>query len=232
MTNTLLIATTNPGKIREIKQYLSNDLTIQTLADYPEITDIEETGTTFLANAELKLNNVVSQLARKYPEVADQLTVITEDSGLIVDVLAGKHQPLYVDDTADNSLPGVYSARYAMLATGKQEHNHNFGMNNHVVLQEMESVPVNRRNAHMLSTIVYSTPEMRDMNLPARNVRGIMDGMIADKPAGDNGFAYDYIFKPIIDGKVSNRTYAEMSFEEKQAVSHRVKALKYLNSYL
>jgi len=86
----LLIATTNPGKVREIRRVLDGlPLTLRTLADLPQVTEPEETGRTFADNALLK--------ARYYARSSARPTV-AEDSGLAIDALGGR--------------PGVESARY------------------------------------------------------------------------------------------------------------------------
>lgn len=85
----LLIATTNPGKIREIRHLLKDAPDLQTLTDLPPIPEPEETGATFAENAELK--------ARYYAAHAG-LRTVAEDSGLVIDALGGA--------------PGVHSARY------------------------------------------------------------------------------------------------------------------------
>lgn len=91
MTSTLplLIATTNAGKIREIRHLLAHWPTFRTLADLPPIPEPEETGATFADNAALK--------ARYYAAASGMMTV-AEDSGLVIDALGGA--------------PGVHSARY------------------------------------------------------------------------------------------------------------------------
>lgn len=85
----LLLATTNPGKIREIRHILEGSAALLTLADFPPVAEPEETGATFFENARLK--------ALYYAAHAGELTV-AEDSGLVVDGLDGE--------------PGVQSARY------------------------------------------------------------------------------------------------------------------------
>lgn len=85
----LLIATTNAGKIREIRRLLSGHAYLATLADLPPIIEPEETGTTFADNAALK--------ARYYADRSGLMTV-AEDSGLAIDAIGGA--------------PGVHSARY------------------------------------------------------------------------------------------------------------------------
>lgn len=85
----LLIATTNAGKIREIRRLLHDHHDLRTLADLPAIIEPEETGSTFADNAALK--------ARYYADKSGLMTV-AEDSGLVIDALGGA--------------PGVHSARY------------------------------------------------------------------------------------------------------------------------
>ena len=87
---TFLLATTNPGKVREIQRVLAGlPVSIKTLGDFPGVAEPEETGATFADNALLK--------ARYYAE-ACQYPTVAEDSGLVIDALGGR--------------PGVESARY------------------------------------------------------------------------------------------------------------------------
>src|SRR6476620_8164304 len=87
----VIIATKNPGKAREFEHiFAPREIAVRTLLDYPEIEDVEETGTTFEENATLKAEAISQRLNKM---------VIGDDSGLIVDALEGR--------------PGIYSARYA-----------------------------------------------------------------------------------------------------------------------
>ena len=87
---TFLLATTNPGKVREIQRVLAGlPVSIKTLGDFPGVAEPEETGATFADNALLK--------AQYYAE-ACQYPTVAEDSGLVIDALGGR--------------PGVESARY------------------------------------------------------------------------------------------------------------------------
>ncbi len=88
--NRLLIATTNPGKVREITHTLAgSSVHLLTLADVPPVPEPEETGRTFAENAHLKA---------RYYAAASGLPTVAEDSGLVIDALGGR--------------PGVESARY------------------------------------------------------------------------------------------------------------------------
>jgi XTP/dITP diphosphohydrolase len=86
----LLLATTRQGKVAELRDLLGGLLEVVSLTDFPQLAEVEESGTTFEENAELK--------ARAYAQ-ATQLPALADDSGLCVDALGGR--------------PGVASARYA-----------------------------------------------------------------------------------------------------------------------
>jgi XTP/dITP diphosphohydrolase len=89
----LLVATTNPGKLREIRGILADaPVALSSLADFPSIVEPEETGTTFAENARLKATYYD---ARKG---SDPMLVVAEDSGLVIDALDGE--------------PGIHSARF------------------------------------------------------------------------------------------------------------------------
>lgn len=91
MENTIVIATNNAGKAREFRAIFEpKGLTVKTLADFPNLKQVVETGTTFTENATLKATAVAHET---------QLPVLADDSGLMVDALNGE--------------PGIYSARYA-----------------------------------------------------------------------------------------------------------------------
>lgn len=91
MEETLIIATGNAGKAREFRAIFEpKGITVKTLADFPDLPAIHETGTIFTENARLKATTVAQ---------ATQLPVLADDSGLMVDALDGE--------------PGIYSARYA-----------------------------------------------------------------------------------------------------------------------
>jgi XTP/dITP diphosphohydrolase len=100
----LLIATTNAGKIREIRHLLNGHRELRTLADLPSITEPEETGSTFADNAALK--------ARYYAAKSGLMTV-AEDSGLVIDAIGGApgvHSARYPGDTYPDKFRNLYAA--------------------------------------------------------------------------------------------------------------------------
>jgi len=126
----LLVATTNQGKLREVRQVLSGlNVIIESLADHHEVPIAEETGKTFLENASLK--------AAYYAQITGRLT-LADDSGLEVDALDGA--------------PGVYSARFA----GPQADDH---ANNDRLIAMLQGVPQPRRTARFRCAIALSNSQ-------------------------------------------------------------------------
>ena len=188
-----LIATHNMKKRDELQRILS-PLGVHVLtADEAgvDLTDVEETGTTFEENALLKARSGCKE--GKMPCIAD-------DSGLCVDALDGA--------------PGVYSARFA------GEHG-NDDKNNEKLLSLLSAVPPEKRTARFVSTVACVFPDGRELV-----VRGECEGKIGYEKRGENGFGYDPLFY------VGERTFAEFTPEEKDAVSHRGNALRALTKAL
>jgi XTP/dITP diphosphohydrolase len=129
---------------------------------------------------------------------ATGLPALSDDSGLAVDVLGGA--------------PGVFSARWAG-AHGQDQANLD------LLLAQLRDVPDDHRAAAFVCAAVLALP---DGTVMVR--QGRMPGTLAREPRGDNGFGYDPILVP--DG--GSRTAAELSPEEKNAISHRGKAFRAL----
>lgn len=131
---TILVATRNKGKVKEFVSFFApKGYTVKTLLDYPDISDVEETGTTFEENARLKAETIAQLL---------QTTVIADDSGLMVEALGGQ--------------PGVYSARFA------GEHG-NDAANNAKLLADLGSLQTNNRNAKFHCTLVVAHPHKESL---------------------------------------------------------------------
>ncbi|MGN0509016.1 MAG: XTP/dITP diphosphatase [Ruminococcus sp.] len=127
--------------------------------------------------------------------------------------------PSVADDSglcvdALNGRPGIFSARYAgENATDKDKNNK--------LLSELKDVPEKDRTAHFSCTICCILPNGEKIE-----VEGVCEGSIAFEPHGNEGFGYDPIFK------YGDKSYAELSSSEKDAVSHRGKALRKLKAEL
>jgi XTP/dITP diphosphohydrolase len=184
----LVLATNNQDKVREITRLLEGlDIEILTSKDFDHFPEIEETGDTFEDNAILKAEGIYR--ATGLPSLAD-------DSGLEVDYL--------------NGAPGVYSSRYAGPGCTYDD-------NNRKLLQQLESVPSEKRKARFRCVIAISFGEGK-----TETVEGVAEGYITEEKRAGGGFGYDpvFFFPPL------ERTFAELALDEKNRVSHRGKALE------
>lgn len=185
----LIFATHNNNKVKEVTKMLPSYLSMKSLTDINFFDEIEETGTTFEENAQLKAKTIFDKTGKN---------IFADDSGLVIEVLDGA--------------PGVYSARYA--GTGKDEDNIA------KALKELEGKT--NRKAYFISIFCLILDGKEYF------FEGRVNGTIATEIMGDNGFGYDPIFIP--DG--FSKSFAQMSSEEKNAISHRGKAVEKLNDFL
>ncbi|PMP76985.1 MAG: non-canonical purine NTP pyrophosphatase, RdgB/HAM1 family [Sulfurihydrogenibium sp.] len=199
----ILIVTTNEGKLRELKNILS-DLNVEflSLKDVKEIVEVEEDKETFLENAIKK--------AVEYSKFY-KLPVIAEDAGLEVDTL--------------NGYPGVYSARFYSIDFGGKFEYENLSKdekNNLKLLKLMEGKE-NRKARY--KTVVAYYDYQKGIGFWTE---GVCEGVIATKPEGTGGFGYDPLFIP----EGYNKTMAQLTPEEKNRISHRGKAVAKLKELL
>jgi non-canonical purine NTP pyrophosphatase (RdgB/HAM1 family) len=175
----VLIASTNPGKIREFRQMLeATHIEFTDLSEHKDLPAIEETGQTFLANACLK----ASQYAR-----LTGFWSLADDSGLAVDALAGK--------------PGVFSARWAaMHQAGAGDAD-----NNALLLRQLVEVPAERRTGRFVCSLALADGMGRVILTASDSV----EGRILDEPRGVGGFGYDPLFLVESLGKTTAELPAE-----------------------
>ena len=136
--------------------------------------------------------------AREVFAVADADAVLSDDSGLMVDALGGA--------------PGVYSARYA-------GEGHDDAANNAKLLDALKDVPGEKRTARFCTSVALIRKGM-----PAVTANGSVEGRILRSSQGENGFGYDPLFyyEPL------KKSFAQLTPEEKNSVSHRKRALESL----
>ncbi len=201
----IVLASRNQKKIRELETFLaeiSSDIRVLSLDDIGYGAEIEEDGGDFWENAAIKAS-VPASLG--YIGVAD-------DSGLAVDALDGA--------------PGVYSARFAGEHATDEE-------NNRRLLAAVDAVPDEARTCRFVSVVACVLPRSLWVPIPlsyrvptrqgfnAFAVRGECEGMLLRAGRGTDGFGYDPLFYVPEKGK----TFAEMSADEKNAISHRGAAM-------
>lgn len=190
---TLILATNNKNKIREMKKVLEG-MDLEVLGQREalgEDLEVDEIGETLYENAVLKARGVFEKIKDAY--------VLADDTGLFVESL--------------NGAPGVHSARYGGIA-------HDDERNKRKLLKELEKF--SNRKAYFETVLVLMTPDDEEILL-----RGRCDGVITTKEEGENGFGYDPIFLPE-EGTV---TFANMTEDEKNKISHRGRAMRSLKDW-
>ena len=222
MRRRILVASTNPGKIAELRAMLDADVEWVSLSDFKGLEEIIEDGQSFAENARKKATGYAK---------ATGLWTIADDSGLVVDVLDGA--------------PGVKSARFSETTSGSRlrlgtpyggaettpqvssakdkdrtllDHK-----NMAKVLKLLEGVPAEKRTARFVCCLCLASPEELLIE-----TEGTLEGFIAEKEMGESGFGYDPIFFVPQLGK----TVAQLSREEKNAISHRGGATRKLKPLL
>lgn len=184
---TLALASNNQGKLREIAALLAPlGFSVKTAAELGFTAEVEETGTTFEANARLKACAVARALG---------LAALADDSGLAVEAM--------------NGAPGVKSARYAGPGASDADRNAK-------LLAEMAGLPPERRGAAFVCVMACCRPDGQVITSQGR-----LTGRIALAPRGANGFGYD----PVFELPEQSRTVAMLGAQEKNAISHRGRAL-------
>ena len=183
----IVLATHNPDKKKEIMIALRElGVNILSLDNFPEIGEIEETGSTLLENSLLKARTVSAVTGK--PAIAD-------DTGLEVDAL--------------NGAPGIYSARYAGINVSYED-------NVRKLLSEMSSFDMDSRTARFRTVVSFHSSNEELWT------EGVIEGSITMNAIGKGGFGYDPVFRVRKTGK----TFAEMTKQEKNRISHRGLALE------
>jgi len=214
----ILLASGNPHKLQEIQSIFSAAEAsarqagqrvppVELVGLEPgELPEPEETGDSFEANAWIKAT---------YYADAKQLPALADDSGLCVDPLGG--------------LPGVRSARFARVEGERALVD---AANNELLLRMLGDVEASRRVARFVCAMVLAEPGNPE---PIASSRGIMSGRILgpgdpgfdlEHPVGlgENGFGYDPLF--LTADHDFQKTSAELTPEQKNAISHRGKAVR------
>ena len=189
----IVLATHNPDKKKEIMIALRElGVNILSLDSFPEIGEIEETGSTLLENSLIKARTVSAVTGK--PAIAD-------DTGLEVDAL--------------NGAPGIYSARYAGINVSYED-------NVRKLLSEMSSFDMDSRTARFRTVVSFHSSNEELWT------EGVIEGSITMNAIGKGGFGYDPVFRVRKTGK----TFAEMTRQEKNRISHRGVALDKMRQLL
>jgi XTP/dITP diphosphohydrolase len=202
----LIVATSNPGKLREFRALLADlPFDLHSLGDLGAAAP-EETGASFLENALLKARHAAAAAAAAGFRGVSALNMaaIADDSGLEVDALGGA--------------PGIFSARYAGADA-------NDAANNAKLLDALAGMCLEQRTARYRCALVFVCGAQDAAPLTAE---GVWQGIIIDTPRGSGGFGYDpYFWLPEL-----GMTAAQLEPAHKNGLSHRGKALRALRDQL
>jgi XTP/dITP diphosphohydrolase len=220
---TLLIATRNAHKVREICQILGDDFRCLTLNEFPGAPVAVEDAETFAGNATGKVLSLAEWLAKNPHSVfqtiktEEPLYIMADDSGLEVDALDGS--------------PGVHSARFAAGdETGAA--NAPDSANNAKLLRLLEGRTASQRNARFRCVLAVLRLDLsptfrRAFSFSPDQIvlfEGVCEGRISGNASGGGGFGYDPLFVPA----GCARSFAELGEETKNELSHRARALEKL----
>lgn len=198
----ILVATGNAGKMKEFREVLDNFSKVLSMKEAGIKSDPEETGSTFRENALIKAGAVREILTgpefdwKKADLDPDDTIVIADDSGLIIDAMPDEL--------------GVKSARF-------MGHDTSYDIKNKEILRRMADVEDEKRTARFVCAIALIFPDGSEYT-----EEGVMEGRIAHVISGNGGFGYDPIFFLPDLGCTS----ADLTADEKNAISHRGKALR------
>ncbi len=200
-TRTIVVASHNAGKIREIRDLIGPlGFTAKSAADL-NFVEPDETGTTFEENAAIKA--LASAKAAGMPALSD-------DSGLVVDALGGA--------------PGVYTANWAEKDDGSRDFAMAMGKVEKALSEKGAAAPADR-TARFVSVLCLAWPDGH-----TEIFRGEIEGTVVWPPRGNQGFGYDPIFQPEGHGVTFGEMSAEEKHGWKpgqaQALSHRARAFK------
>ncbi len=202
---TLVLATQNRDKVKEIQhalRHLSN-VHLLSLDALPDMPDVVEDAPTLEGNALKKAREIYRFASSRFGEVL----ALADDTGLEVAAL--------------NGAPGVYSARYAEAELGRKP---TYAENVEKLLRDLAGIT---HRAARFRTVMALVGTWNGKFLET-TVEGIAEGEILAEPCGAGGFGYD----PVFFSHEAQKTFAELSLDEKNAVSHRGKALRAVSTFL
>ncbi len=221
----ILVATTNPGKIAELRAMLAGDIEWVGLSDFSNIAEIKEDGVTFTENARKKALGYSKQTG---------LRTIADDSGLVVDALGGQpgvksarfadFLPQRHQDTKEKMIKvDMQTPRFGERRATSDERRTIDRKNTAKVLNLLKGVPKEERTARFVCNLCLASPKK-----VLTETEGTLEGIIAESPIGENGFGYD----PIFFVPHLNKTVAQLTREEKNTISHRGNAIRKLKPLL
>jgi XTP/dITP diphosphohydrolase len=192
----ILVASRNAKKLEEMRRILAEHMSGVEVVGLDDVAPFDEP----VEDQPTFEGNAL--LKARAGVAATGLPTLADDSGLCVDAL--------------NGMPGVLSARWSGPPLGSKEGQDE--RNNELLLAQLHDVPDERRTAHFVCAVAVVHPDGRELV-----VEGRMDGRVIREVRGSGGFGYDVLF---VADDHPGLTTAELSREDKDAISHRGRALR------
>lgn len=201
----IFIASSNQGKIKEIKEIFKDYQIISNPSEF-EGLNVEENGDSFEQNALIKAKALYQML-----DIKEDFLAMSDDSGLCIDALKGE--------------PGIYSARYANMELGIAK-NSSDESNIALVIKNLKNKSLQNSKAKFVACVAIAGKiNKKYIEFVAR---GELEGDVISQARGENGFGYDPIFTP----SGYTQTLGELEANEKNKISHRKKALMQIKDFL
>jgi XTP/dITP diphosphohydrolase len=200
----IVLATSNRDKVKEMRpllEHISPCIEVSCLRELDAELEVEETENTLEGNALLKARAIFTHLSERFP----YMIALADDTGLEVRSLGGE--------------PGVYSARFAPMPEGIQPA---YEDNVRYLLERMRDREDRYACFRTVIAMKGCIPAAEGNYSFEQTSEGSVEGSITHERRGEEGFGYDPVF--MVPG--TGRTYAEMSIEEKNTLSHRALAVK------
>ena len=211
----LIFATNNMHKFSEIVEILGEKYKdfVFVMKDLGININPDENGNSFIENSKIKAIALYDEM-KKNNLIKPCDYIISDDTGLCIDYL--------------NGAPGIHSARFMGINKTQEEKNN-------MILEMMKDVEMDRRKAFFKTVLtVIEVGNNINEKYKLLNFEGQVDGYIAKKNTGSEGFGYDPIFAvgDPIDNLIIDNTYANLGLKEKNKISHRAVALNKFTQYL
>ena len=194
----IVLATGNQGKLREFRALLAAQPQLAHLDLDAAVIDAQTAGVGDIAETGVTFQENSLLKARTVARLTG-LPAVADDSGLAVDVLGGA--------------PGIFSARWA--GSGADDET-----NRRLLLEQLADIPAQHRGAAFVCVASLVIPAEHDVAAAEHTAEGRLDGALLTQERGAGGFGYDPILQPVGE----ERSCAELSMAEKNAISHRGKA--------
>lgn len=206
---TIIMATENPGKIKEAQEILGKEYNVISIKEANIEIEIDENQKTFEGNAKKKAEEI-AKIINSNKADGEKVLVLGDDSGIIIPILSGQKIEGLNENMPIEDFPGVYTKRW-FKGTVKER--------NLAILDKLKEYKGEDRKIKVITALALSDGGKTICKI------GELEGVVPERPRGENGFGFDEIIE------LKNRkTVAELSMDEKNKISARKIAFEKLKN--